>query len=485
MPQVHWRFDNTYARLPGLLFSRQSPANVPAPETIIVNYPLARQLGLDLEALTADELAQLFSGNTLPAGAEPLAQAYAGHQFGHFAILGDGRALLLGEHIAPDGTRFDLQLKGSGRTRYSRGGDGRAALGPMLREYVISEAMHALGIPTTRSLAVVSTGQPVYRESLLPGAVLTRIAASHLRVGTFEYAAAQGDADALARLVDYALARHYPHLQGHATPALALLQAVGERQVALVVEWLRVGFIHGVMNTDNVALSGETIDYGPCAFMDHYDPATVFSSIDHAGRYAFGNQPRIMLWNLSRFAGALLPLLHADEAQAIVLANAQLEVFAETLESRWLAMMARKLGLTAAGPADRTLFDELLAWMTQAGADYTNTFRALAVDGLPPGALFEDTAFRDWHARWRERQAQQDSAPAAGLALMRAANPAYIARNHRVEAVLAAATNDRNLAPLRELLSVLADPYTERAGIEAFANPPPPGDEVYQTFCGT
>jgi uncharacterized protein YdiU (UPF0061 family) len=484
MPQVHWRFDNTYARLPGLLYSRQSPAAVPAPATIIVNHPLARQLGLDLEGLPDGELAQLFSGNALPEGAEPLAQAYAGHQFGHFAILGDGRALLLGEHVAPDGSRFDLQLKGAGKTRYSRGGDGRAALGPMLREYVISEAMHALGIPTTRSLAVVTTGQPVYRESPLPGAVLTRVAASHLRVGTFEYAAAQNEPAALAGLVGYALARHYPHLQGHETPALALLQAVGERQLALVVEWLRVGFIHGVMNTDNVTLSGETIDYGPCAFMDNYDPATVFSSIDHAGRYAFGNQARITLWNLARFAEALLPLLHAEAAQAIALANAQMTAFADSLETRWLAMMARKLGLAAAAPADRTLFDALLAWMTQAGADYTNTFRALAVDGLPPGALFEDPAFRAWHARWRERQAQQTAAPEAGLAPMRAANPAYIARNHRVEAALAAAT-DGDLAPLRELLAVLADPYTEGAGLEAFANPPPPGDRVYQTFCGT
>jgi uncharacterized protein YdiU (UPF0061 family) len=458
---------------------------VPAPEPIIFNHPLARELGLDLESLPDDELAQLFSGNALPEGAEPLAQAYAGHQFGHFAMLGDGRALLLGEHVAPDGTRYDLQLKGSGPTRFSRSGDGRAALGPMLREYVISEAMHALGIPTTRSLAVVTTGQPVYRESPLPGAVLTRVAASHLRVGTFEYAAAQGDVDALASLVDYALARHYPQLQGHETPALALLQAVGERQVALVVEWLRVGFIHGVMNTDNVTLSGETIDYGPCAFMDAYDPATVFSSIDHARRYAFGNQPRITLWNLSRFAEALLPLLHPEQEQAIVLAKAQLQAFADSLETRWLAMMARKLGLSDPGPDDHALFDALLAWMAQAEADYTNTFRALAVDGLPSGMLFDDPAFRDWHARWRERQAREAATPEAAVALMRAANPAYIPRNHRVEAALAAASAGRDLAPLRELLAVLADPYTERAGMEAFASPAPPDERVYQTFCGT
>jgi serine/tyrosine/threonine adenylyltransferase len=486
MPDVHWRFDNTYVRLPPQFHATQPPTPTAAAEFVVFNRPLARDLGLDLDAASDADLARMFSGNALPAGAQPIAQAYAGHQFGHFAVLGDGRAVLLGEHVTPTGARFDLQLKGSGPTPYSRRGDGRAALGPMLREYVISEAMHALGIPTTRSLAVVATGEPVYRERPLPGAVLTRVAASHLRVGTFEFAAVQDDRDALKALVDYAIDRHYPQLRGAPVPALALLRAVGERQLALVIDWLRVGFIHGVMNTDNVSICGETIDYGPCAFLDAYDPATVFSSIDHAGRYAFGNQPRITLWNLARFAEALLPLFDADEAQAIATARAQLQSFSNDLETGWLAMMGRKLGLVEPRAEDHALFDALLAWMKQAGADYTNTFRALVADQVPAAAPFDDATFRDWHRRWRERQAQQDAAPGAAAALMRAANPVRIPRNHQVEAALTAAGNGRDLAPLHALLAALASPYADDDQWAAYAEPPAAAEgRVYQTFCGT
>ena len=484
MSPVQWRFDNTYTRLPRLFYSRQGAAAVPAPKLVILNHALAADLGLDLEGADPADLAQLFAGNRLPEGTEPYAQAYAGHQFGGFSLLGDGRAVVLGEHVTPDGRRVDLQLKGSGPTRYSRSGDGRAAMGPMLREYVISEAMHALGIATTRSLAVAGTGQAVYRERPLPGAVLTRVAASHLRVGTFQYAAAQGDPALVATLVEYALDRHYPQLKDEPNRGLALLKAVGQRQIALVVEWLRVGFIHGVMNTDNVTISGETIDYGPCAFMDAYDPATVFSSIDHQGRYAFGNQPRIMLWNLARFAESLLPSIDADGEKAVALATEALHALADDFEAGWLAMMGRKLGLSGSEPDDRALCDDLLSWMTEQRVDYTNTFRALAVDRLPTEDGFDDAAFVAWHARWHARLARQDDGlPAAG-ARMRAANPAYIPRNHRVEAALDAGSAG-DLAPLRRLLEVLSDPYSARDGLEDYARPPAPDGRVYQTFCGT
>ncbi len=479
-----FRFDNTYTRLPRLFYSKQGAVAAPAPKLVILNHALAADLGLDFAGMDDAALAALFSGKVLPEGAEPFAQAYAGHQFGGFSLLGDGRALMLGEHVAPDGRRVDIQFKGSGPTRYSRSGDGRAALGPMLREYVISEAMQALGIPTTRSLAVVATGQPVYRERPLPGAVLTRVAASHLRVGTFQYAAAQGDPALVATLVEYALERHYPHLKDAASPGLALLQAVGERQLALVVEWLRVGFIHGVMNTDNVTIAGETIDYGPCAFMDAHDPTTVFSSIDHQGRYAFGNQPRIMLWNLARFAESLLPSIDADGERAVELATALLHELADIFEAGWLAMMGRKLGLSGSEPDDRALCDDLLSWMTQARADHTNTFRALAVDGLPSGAVFDDPAFGQWHARWRARLGRQGDALPAVFERMHAANPAYIPRNHQVEAALAAGSTG-DLAPMHRLLEVLADPYAARDGLDDYAQPAVPDGQVYQTFCGT
>ncbi len=483
-----FRFDTTYTRLPRLFYAKQHAAAAPEPRLVLLNRALAQDLGLDFSGMDDVALAALFSGNAIPAGAEPFAQAYAGHQFGGFSILGDGRALVLGEHVTPDGQRVDIQFKGSGPTRFSRSGDGRAALGPMLREYVISEAMQALGIPTTRSLAVVATGEAVYRERPLPGAVLTRVAASHLRVGTVQYAAAQGDPALVAELVDYALERHYPHLKDEANRGLALLRAVGERQVALVVEWLRVGFIHGVMNTDNVTLSGETIDYGPCAFMDAYDPTTVFSSIDHQGRYAFGNQPRILLWNLARFAEALLPSIDADGERAVELATALLHELTDAFEAGWLSMMGRKLGLSGSEPDDRALCDDLLNWMAQMRVDYTNTFRALPValelDGPPPGEAFADPAFGQWHARWRARLARQGDGLAVAVEQMRAASPAYIPRNHQVEAALAAGVAG-DLAPLQRLLEVLADPYSERSGLDDYAQPAVPDGRAYQTFCGT
>ncbi|MQX36276.1 protein adenylyltransferase SelO [Roseospira navarrensis] len=488
MTALTWRFDNSYARLPDAFYTRLGPTPVRAPRLVIFNHGLAATLGLAPADATpdADTLAALFAGNALPEGATPLAQAYAGHQFGHFTMLGDGRAIVLGEHLAPDGRRVDIQFKGSGRTPYSRMGDGRAALGPMLREYVISEALHALGIPSTRSLAVVATGEPVYREDALPGAVLTRVAASHLRVGTVQYAAARRDTAGLAALVRYAIERHDPDLS-EASPdaqALALLGRVAARQADLVVDWMRVGFVHGVMNTDNMTLSGESIDYGPCAFMDAYDPATAFSSIDHGRRYAFGNQPAVAQWNLARLAEALLPLIHTDADQAVTRAEEAIGAFRDLYETRWTAMMRRKLGLPDAAPEDGSLIDDLLAWMQETGADYTNTFRTLTNAGTLPGAAgsHPDDRARAWLDRWRARRGEAD---AATVAAMRRANPAYIPRNHIVEDALAAATQRDDLAPLHALLAVLAAPHEPRPGLEAYTAPDPAGPGRYRTFCGT
>ena len=478
---MNWQFDNSFARLPDSLFSRVAPTPVREPELVIVNHALMRSLGLRLENLDARDLAATLSGNALPEGATPIAQAYAGHQFGNFTMLGDGRAVMLGEHVAPDGRRYDIQLKGGGRTPYSRQGDGRAALGPMLREYIVSEGMHALGIPTTRSLAVVTTGEPVYREEVLPGAVLTRVAASHLRVGTFQYAAAREDVESLQSLVDHALDRHYPHLRGTESPALALLGAVVERQAALVVEWMRVGFIHGVMNTDNMTISGETIDYGPCAFMEAYDPATTFSSIDWQHRYAYANQAPIALWNLARFAETLLPLIDAEPEKAIEPAKEQVLRFNDLFRAGWGAMMRRKLGLFTEQSGDLALIETLLTWMQQHDADYTATFRAIAADSAPISA---DEAFADWSARWQARLADQPESPDAARALMGAANPVYIPRNHKVDAALRAA-GQGDLMPLHALLDALAKPYERRDGLEDFERPAPVGERVLQTFCGT
>ncbi|MBF0358297.1 MAG: YdiU family protein [Magnetococcales bacterium] len=472
-----WVFDNSYTRLPELMFSRLDPIKVPAPETVILNHSLAEVLGLsDLNNNSAD----LFSGNTIPEGAEPLAQAYAGHQFGHFTMLGDGRAIVLGEHITPDKKRFDIQFKGSGRTPFSRGGDGRAALGPMLREYIISEAMFGLGIPTTRSLAVVKTGEDVFRENgPLPGAVLTRVAASHIRVGTFEYLAMRGDVEATKRLVEYALNRHYPEIRAEETPALTLLNGVMAKQLELVLNWLRVGFIHGVMNTDNMTISGETIDYGPCAFMDIYNPNTVFSSIDHAGRYAFSNQPHIVKWNLSRFAETLLPLLNPDKNIAVEIATTTIESFDEKFAAGMLSMMKKKLGLFGDDADDENLIDDLLALMDKNGADYTNTFLSINHDDIQQNYL------KDWQQRWHSRLQNQSQPFNLSQQMMQDNNPAVIPRNHKVEEALASASEDGDLKPFKDLLKAVKTPYKNRPELAPYQLLPVTGSEEYQTFCGT
>ena len=442
---------------------------------VIFNDALARQLGLDPSLA---EHADVFAGNALPEGAMPIAQAYAGHQYANFTMLGDGRAILLGEQLTPKGERFDVQPKGPGPTPFSRRGDGRAALGPMLREYIISEAMHALGIPTTRSLAVVTTGEPVYRPEPLPGAVLTRIAASHIRVGTFEWAAARGEKAVLQALADHTLHRHYGELAQAEHPYRALLSAIVERQAALIAQWMHVGFIHGVMNTDNMALSGETIDYGPCAFMDRFDPDTVFSSIDHHGRYAYGNQPPIAQWNLARLAEALLPLLHDDEQAAIDIANEAINAFKPSFQQHWLAGMRAKLGLFNEEAEDLELIQSLLEWMRSTEADFTNSFRALSSDAATTIATPE------WHSQWNARRSRQPQSLAESAELMRKTNPAVIPRNHQVEAALAAAQRG-DLAVMHRLLEVLARPFDDPHDGLDYTLPPPAGSCGYRTFCGT
>ena len=474
-----WRFDTTYTRLPAAFFAPARPARAKAPRTVVLNHALAADLGLDLAGLPPEAAARLFSGQDLPPGTRPVAQAYAGHQFGGFAVLGDGRAMLLGEHLTPAGRRVDVQFKGSGPTRFSRGGDGLAALGPMLREYIISEGMAAVGVPTTRSLAVVATGEPVFREAVRRGAVLTRVAASHIRVGTFEYAAALQDEPALRALADYAVARHDPDLVDAPDKYLGFFRAVLDRQAALVARWQLVGFVHGVMNTDNMAVSGETIDYGPCAFLNAYDPATVFSSIDRGGRYAFGNQPGIAHWNLARFAEALLPLVDPVPERAVERAGEALAEFPDRFDGYWLAGMRAKLGLRTAEADDRQLAEGLLDWMAAARADFTNTFADLPTADRPA-----DPGFAAWHARWRDRLGREGETVATAAARMRAVNPLVVPRNHRVEEALAAAEERDDLAPLHALLAALAAPFeatADRAGYRT----PPADDCGYRTFCGT
>ncbi|HWT09129.1 MAG TPA: YdiU family protein [Roseomonas sp.] len=483
-------FDNSYARLPERLFARLDPTPVSAPRLLRLNAGLAEALGLDPAWLVSPAGVAMLAGNHVPAGAEPIAQAYAGHQFGHFTpSLGDGRAILLGEVVTPAGARRDIQLKGSGPTPFSRRGDGRAAVGPVLREYIIGEAMAALGIPTTRALAAVATGDDVFREDALPGAVLTRIAASHIRVGTFQYFAARRDTDALQVLADHAIARHFPDAAGAPNPALALLEGVVARQAALVAQWMLVGFIHGVMNTDNCAISGETIDYGPCAFMDAYHPETVFSSIDQQGRYAYGNQPGIAHWNLARLAECLLPLIDGNEEAALEQARDALAGFAPRFGAAWRDGLLRKVGLTEVREGDEDLLQDLLARMAENQADFTLTFRRLAdaADGEAGDAavrsLFADPAsYNGWAASWRARLAQEP--PGRGMA-MRAVNPAFIPRNHLVEEALAAAAQRDDLAPFEDLLAVLSRPFDDQPGRERFAQPPRPEERVTATFCGT
>ncbi|MDF2647199.1 MAG: hypothetical protein K0Q73_3004 [Paenibacillus sp.] len=484
--ETGWNFDNSYARLPESLFTRINPTPVRSPKVIILNDQLATSLGLTVQLLQSNDGAAVLAGNQIPEGALPLAQAYAGHQFGHFNRLGDGRAHLLGEQITPEGMRVDIQLKGSGRTPYSRGGDGRAALGPMLREYIISEAMHALGIPTTRSLAVVTTGESIFRETEQPGAILTRVAASHLRVATFQYASKYGTAQDLQAMADYTLQRHFPEVEAaDENRYLSLLQEVIKRQAVLISKWQLVGFIHGVMNTDNMAISGETIDYGPCAFMDAYDPATVFSSIDKQGRYAYGNQPYIAAWNLARFAETLLPLLHDDEEQAVKLAEGAIASFSEVYHRDWFAGMRAKLGIFHEEQQDESLIKDLLTMMQKYSADYTNTFRALTFDKPEETALFGTTEFTQWQEQWLARLGRQQETKDSSHQLMRSSNPAIIPRNHRVEDALEAAVKQGDYSVMDRLLDFLSRPFAHSPEQADYSTLPALSDCPYQTFCGT
>jgi uncharacterized protein YdiU (UPF0061 family) len=479
---IGWHFDNTYLKLSKTFREEIKPTPVHDPNLVILNEALAKDLNLDFSKIDNKDLAKLFSGNVLPNDTNTIAQAYAGHQFGHFTMLGDGRAVLLGEHLVNNTKRFDIQFKGSGRTSFSRSGDGRAVLGPMLREYIISEAIHALNIPTTRSLAVVSTGEKVVRENLLPGAVLTRVASSHIRVGTFQYIAAKQNIDDLTTLVDYTIERHYPEIQSSKNKALDLLNLVMEKQCQLVINWMRVGFIHGVMNTDNMTLSGETIDYGPCAFMDHYDPKTVFSSIDKFGRYSFSNQPPITKWNLARLAECLIPLIDKDEDQAIKIASEIIDNFQNIYETKWLNMMRDKLGLFGEDKDDLELINNLLNWMQSNQADYTNTFCYLMNISSIQDQIYKDKDFIDWSKNWEKRILINGGSKENSLELMKKNNPIVIPRNHKVEEALEAA-NDNNLKPMNDLLSILKKPYTKQINIEKFQTPS--NNQNYQTFCGT
>ena len=479
---IGWHFDNTYSKLSNTFKEEVKPTPVHNPELVVLNDQLAKDLNLDFSKIEKKDLSQIFSGNTLPKGSATIAQAYAGHQFGHFTMLGDGRAVLLGEHLVNNTTRFDIQFKGSGRTSFSRSGDGRAVLGPMLREYIISEVIHALKIPTTRSLAVVKTGEKIVREDLLPGAILTRVASSHIRVGTFQYIAAKQNINDLNTLVEYTINRHYPEIQSSKNKALDLLNLVMERQCKLVVNWMRVGFIHGVMNTDNMAISGETIDYGPCAFMDHYNPKTVFSSIDQLGRYSFSNQPPITKWNLSRFAECLIPLIDKSEDKAIQLATEIIDNFQNIYEEKWLNMMRDKLGLFGKSKDDKKLIDDLLTWMEKNKADYTNTFCYLMNVKIGNNSLYDDKEFINWSKNWKNRISINGNSKEKSLELMKETNPIIIPRNHKVEEALKSANED-NLEVMNKLLSKFDNPYGEQKGIEDYQLPSL--DDNYQTFCGT
>jgi uncharacterized protein YdiU (UPF0061 family) len=484
---------SAYSRLPENFYARLAPTPVANPRLIQFNIALASDLGLDTHDTDSEALAAIFSGNQLPPELAPIAMAYAGHQFGHFVPqLGDGRAILIADAVDRSGAPRDVQLKGSGRTPFSRNGDGRAAIGPVLREYLVSEAMHALAVPTTRSLAAVSSGEFVLREQPLPGAILTRVAASHVRVGTFEYFAARGQVEAIRVLADYVIDRHYPEARSSGQPYIALLRSIVQRQAHLIARWMQVGFIHGVMNTDNMALSGETIDFGPCAFMDHFDPAAVFSSIDSFGRYAYGNQPRVAQWNLARFAESLLPLIDPDAERAVELGTESVRQFTELFDLQWLDGMRLKLGLSQAEAGDRALAQTLLDLMHGNQADFTLTFRHLA-DVLPgePGAarvraLFENPgAFDAWALAWQsrlEREPQPSRSRAEG---MRRANPAVIPRNHRIEQAIGAVVESEDFQPFLDLLAALSRPFEDQPRFAKFLEPPQPNERVLQTFCGT
>ncbi|MDD4089806.1 MAG: YdiU family protein [Tissierellia bacterium] len=478
--KIGWNLENSYAELPDFFYSKINLSKVSSPKLVVLNMELAEHLGLDINELNRDEGISYLSGNSLPKGSIPIAQAYAGHQFGYFTMLGDGRAMLLGEQITPEEKKYDIQLKGSGITPYSRGGDGRAALGPMLREYIVSEAMHALNIPTTRSLAVVTTGEPVLRERILKGSILTRVASSHIRVGTFEYAANFGTKENIKQLADYTIDRHYKDIERGEASYLGFLKEVVKRQASLIAKWQLVGFIHGVMNTDNMALSGETIDYGPCAFMDAYNPDTVFSSIDTYGRYAYKNQPEIAVWNLSRFAETLVPLIHKNNEQAIELAQDAVTEFYELYHNNWGFGMRSKLGIFNEEADDEKLIEELLNLMHKNNEDYTNTFIKLTF-----GDTLMHEGFKEWHNKWQSRLQRQAQTKEESFELMKNSNPAVIPRNHRVEEALRAADEKGDLSVMERLISVINKPFAQTADQKEYAELPPPSFCEYKTFCGT
>ena len=480
---IGWHFNNTYSKLSESFKENIKPIPVTNPDLVIFNKALASELDLDFSKIDKEGLSKMFSGNSLPAGSNSIAQAYAGHQFGHFTMLGDGRAVLIGEHTTKSNKKYDIQFKGSGKTAFSRNGDGRAALGPMLREYIISEAMHTLRIPTTRSLAVAKTGEDIQREKLLHGAILTRVVSSHIRVGTFQYIAARHKEDELKTLLDYTINRHYPEIKNSNNKALDLINLLIDRQCNLVVNWMRVGFIHGVMNTDNMAISGETIDYGPCAFMDTYDPKTVFSSIDQMGRYAYCNQPIITKWNLARFAECLVPIIDKDQDKAVKIATETINSFEKKYEEKWMNMMRNKLGLFGLDEKDKFLILDLLTWMHEKKADYTNTFCHLMDLDPKKNKLFDDIDLVNWKKRWKERLSQNNDSPNKYLELMKNNNPLIIPRNHKVEEALNAAEKN-DLKPLNRLIEILKDPYTQKNDILDYQTPSAL-DEKYQTFCGT
>jgi uncharacterized protein YdiU (UPF0061 family) len=479
---IGWHFNNTYSKLPDTFSEKINPIPVTSPELVILNERLASELDLNFSRISTDELSKIFSGNLLPIGSNSIAQAYAGHQFGHFTMLGDGRAVLIGEHINKSNKKYDIQFKGSGKTAFSRNGDGRAALGPMLREYIISEAMNALNIPTTRSLAVVKTGENIQRDKVLQGAVLTRVASSHIRVGTFQYIAAKQKEDELKTLLDYTIHRHYPEIIHSNNKAIELLNLLIDRQCDLVVNWMRVGFIHGVMNTDNTTVSGETIDYGPCAFMDTYDPKTVFSSIDQMGRYAYCNQPVITKWNLARFAECLIPLIDKDKDKAVQIATEIINSFEKKYEKKWLIMMRNKLGLTDEDGKDKSLILDLLTWMHQKKVDYTNTFCQLMNEEVQDDKNYDDDDFKNWKKRWNERLKTNNKKDY--LDLMRSTNPLIIPRNHKIEEVLKAAELD-NFKPVNKMVEVLNKPYNRQDNIIDYQTVTDEDKKEYETFCGT
>jgi len=480
---INWNFDNSYSKLPESFKEHIEPIKVKRPELVLLNEGLAKELDLNFSHVGKEELSALFAGNILPENSNTIAQAYAGHQFGNFTMLGDGRAILIGEHLSKDKIRHDIQFKGSGKTAFSRNGDGRAALGPMLREYIISESMHNLNIPTTRSLAVVKTGENIIREVNLEGAILTRVASSHIRVGTFQYIAARDKIDELKTLFDYVVKRHFPKLDESKNKPIEFLKVVLQKQINLVINWMRVGFVHGVMNTDNMSISGETIDYGPCAFMDVYDPKTVFSSIDHLGRYAYCNQPLITKWNLSRLAESLIPLIDNNQNKAVELATEVINSFEKNYEEKWLNMMRGKLGLVGEDENDKFLIVDLLTWMHKKKVDYTNTFCHLMNEEIKKDKIYDDNNFLEWKIRWNERLKKKDNSFEKCLKLMRSVNPLVIPRNDKVEKTLKEA-EENNYKPLNLLLAILKKPYAKQENTSDYQSPSLL-NKKYQTFCGT